>query len=143
MSCPTCKSNFPGWDVIGVARVEFTPRMAARYIGPVNSEETINRYADVMRSGRWNPTIAPLRIWRNGLMMNGYTRMLAVVRAGVPVEFDVQIVHEAIQIDRDASGEIVLSRTMHHTMMLTEDQVRSFLEEGMEASGEAAALSAQ
>jgi len=121
MICPMCGREFTKYDIIGRGRLLFTPEMARRYVGPVTSGAEVDRYATIMRAGDWDTHMAPLRIWDGGTSMrNGFTRMAALIKAGVSIEFDVQVLKEVNWVARD--GKIV--STVHHTETLTEDEVK-------------------
>lgn len=77
-------------------RVTVTPSLAKRWLA-VNAENNrspktakIPSYARDMLSGRWNSdTGETIKFDEDGTLVDGQNRLLAVMRAGVPIEFDV------------------------------------------------------
>jgi len=122
-TCPRCGHEFfparPGWDVIGEARMTIPPEVAAKFQGTLSSFDAVKQYAAKMKDGTWDSHGSLLQIWRNGKMLMGFTRMAAVVEAGVPVEFDVQIIEESGTEFRDGA----LRSTVHQGKILSPEQV--------------------
>ncbi len=61
----------------------------------------IEQYAGDMRGGRWEPVragehIDPITLGKDGMIINGYHRLLACVAAGVPFETFVEQTKEAL-----------------------------------------------
>lgn len=112
-------AEYDKWDVVGRGKVIFTPTMARRYRCKIHQYSEASLYAEQMLNKTW-VGIFPLRFNRSGVIFAGGTRMTAVVMAGVPVEFDVEIIQEVIIDDR--------GREIHHLCTMTEDEVLKVFE---------------
>ncbi len=77
-------------------RVTVTPSIAKKWLG-LNAENNrspktgkIPSYARDMLSGRWNSdTGETIKFDEEGVLVDGQNRLLAVLKAGVPIDFDV------------------------------------------------------
>lgn len=74
---------------------KITPAIAESYLR-VNvknyrklNRAVVKRYADDMKSGRWELNGEPIVFDENGLLKNGQHRLAAIIMAGVPVEMAV------------------------------------------------------
>lgn len=108
--------------MLGEARIVFTPQMTERFRGELSGEQSCDRYATIMRSGTWDPGIWPLVIFQDGTMLNGFTRMEAVRRAGCSVEFNVRIVAPTRIETSDG-----IPRAVHRKKAYTEAQVTALI----------------
>lgn len=54
--------------------------------------QTVTKYANDMRNGKWGDTPSPLIITTGGVLLDGQHRLSAVIEAGVPIVFEVRIV---------------------------------------------------
>lgn len=122
--CPTCGREWGGYDTVGRALVTFTPEMAGKFVGKLSSPENAARYVRVMQAGKWDPMITPLKIWPDGTMWCGFTRMAACVNAGVPVEFLVEVTYP-VTVERH-DGHY---KQLRHVNMYSEDDVRRMVTE--------------
>ena len=119
VKCPQCPcvskwKEYTG--ILGEYRMIITPEIAAGFHGPV-IRPRVATYAEMMRNGTWESS-APLMIWNTGEVRNGYIRLAAVAKAGVPVEFDVRLIVNC--------SEVPLERP-------TREQVQKLLERGWRA----------
>ena len=71
-----------------------TPPLAQDYLKtstgnrPI-SKVTVNTYADIMKKGDWMLNGVPIIFDINGHLIDGHHRLLAVIKAGIPIRFDV------------------------------------------------------
>lgn len=67
-----------------------TPEMALKYLDKNKrnrsaSSLSVNQYAKDMLAGKWEPTHQGIAFYDSGLLADGQHRLLAIVRAGIPV----------------------------------------------------------
>lgn len=85
-----------------VALVKVTPAMAEEWLGKNTHnrnvrQASVSAYARDMIAGHWHVTADPIKFTADGTLLDGQHRLLAVIKAGVPVEMFV-----AKGIDADA-----------------------------------------
>lgn len=74
--------------------VEVTPEQAEKWLAANLANRTVRtarvrEYATAMREGRWLYTADPIRFDEDGRLIDGQHRLMAVVKAGLPVEMHV------------------------------------------------------
>jgi len=82
--------NYRETRVIGTTITRITPEDARAYLEKNNDNRNINSkrvdaYANIMRSGGWMETGQPIIVSDSGMLIDGQHRLMAIVRADVPV----------------------------------------------------------
>lgn len=77
-----------------IALVKVTPALAEEWLGKNTHNRNIRQaavaaYARDMEAGHWQITAEPVKFTTDGTLLDGQHRLLAVVKAGVPVEMFV------------------------------------------------------
>lgn len=116
--------RFPQGSEIVMRKMEITPSMAKDYLDRCNTDNyrkpiqtVVTRYASDMKSGRWTETTATIAFTKSGVLIDGQNRLLAVVRSGATISFNVieglddSILHDPNQ-DRGSCRKI--STTLQH-----------------------------
>lgn len=94
--------NFTHWRVPGLVEmivsekfnaefVDITPEIAKAYVSTFTMatararEKIVNKYAEVMRSGKWQVSLSPIYISPEGEVIDGAHRLYAILASGVTI----------------------------------------------------------
>lgn len=83
------------WKAFGFVRMLVTPEMARLFLDRnINNRDikpsVVDKYARDMRSGNWQFNGVPIQFDWNGVLIDGQHRLLALVEAGVALEFVIE-----------------------------------------------------
>lgn len=75
--------------------------------------KTVDCYVEAMKNGRWELNGETIKFDKEGRLMDGYHRVKAVIKAGVPIEF---LVVEGIDNDAMSTIDIGLKRSLENAL---------------------------
>lgn len=104
--------------------VLITPELAQRILGnnPYNrniSKQTVKRYADLMRQGKWHENGESISIDKDGNLVNGQHRLAACIESGC--SFTAVIVY-GVAKDDSFIFDAGMNRTKYGTMIIAQKQ---------------------
>lgn len=91
--------------------IEITPEIAEEMLrnNPINrtiKSKRVNKYAREIQSGKWTATPTPISISPSGRLLDGQHRLLAVIKAGIPIKAPIAYdVPEDTVFDRGAERD--------------------------------------